>query len=71
LKGFVAGLPIESLRTPGENPYAIAFPWLLRCGWKAQSQEQSAQRKAKDFFTQWLLSRVLLPHACCLLPAAI
>src|SRR5713101_1185332 len=71
LQGFVAVLLPEILRTPGEKPDAIDFPRLLRYGWNAQSQEQSAQRQANDFCTHWLLSRVLLPHAWCLLPAVI
>ena len=41
-EGFVARLPTERLRTAGENPDAVDFLWLLRCGWHAQSHEQSA-----------------------------
>src|SRR5207244_1352757 len=65
LQGFVARLPTERLRTPGENPDAIAFLRLLRCGWPAQSHEQSAQRPANDACSHGLFSCVRLPHAWC------
>src|SRR5439155_5463056 len=64
LQGFVARLPTKRLRTPGENPDAIAFLRLLRCGWPAQSHEQSAQRKANDACPHGLFSYPVRWNAC-------
>jgi hypothetical protein len=47
LKGFVLGLPIESLRTPGENPDAIDFPRLLRGGCEGCQKDGKDKRHSE------------------------